>query len=180
MIEFFKRVPGTNVLAGTHGTIKRSRHQKVARSRGGGFRILFYPEYTYKQSTNPDGYFIVCANREKIIIPKTVHRLVALAWHKKPPWATQVNHIDGNKTNNHFTNLEWCTCKENIQHASKLGLRPHGEGHAWAKLNEAQVREIKKLLGKVSRSTIAERYGVSKGAIQCIANGKSWKHITGE
>src|SRR5699024_4379605 len=39
----------------------------------------------------------------------------------------QVNHIDGNKTNNHYTNLEWCSKTENMQHASKNGLIKQSE-----------------------------------------------------
>lgn len=47
-----------------------------------------------------------------------VHRLVALTYLPEPgPNQIWVNHKDGNKTNNHYTNLEWTTISENIQHS---------------------------------------------------------------
>lgn len=53
----------------------------------------------------------------------SVHRLVAKVFLPEAmDGQTQVNHIDGNKLNNSFTNLEWTTPSENSQHAHDIGL----------------------------------------------------------
>ena len=58
-------------------------------------------------------YFRVCSGYQKYM----VHRIVALAFCLKEQGKNYVNHIDGNPTNNKASNLEWCTQKENMQHA---------------------------------------------------------------
>lgn len=69
------------------------------------------------------GYLLVHLGKSKI---KMVHTLVAEAFLPNPDGKKFVNHIDGNKSNNKVTNLEWVTSKENVNHAIRTGLRnPH-------------------------------------------------------
>lgn len=62
------------------------------------------------------GYLQVTLSNNKSLVYCTVHRLVAEAFIPNPDKKKQVNHIDGNKSNNSVSNLEWCTCRENIIH----------------------------------------------------------------
>jgi hypothetical protein len=72
---------------------------------------------------NKDGYLRVWLSKESKKKPFFVHRLVAEAFLPNENNHPVVNHIDGNKSNNDMSNLEWCTRSENDKHAFKLGLR---------------------------------------------------------
>lgn len=110
-----------------------------------------------------------------------IHRLVALAFVKNPEEKPFVNHMDGNKENNFYKNLEWCTQKENATHAYKKGLLVihEGEDSCKAILSKKDVLEIKKLLSEkiLKHREIADRYGVSRKTITSISTNQSWKSV---
>ena len=78
------------------------------------------------QSYDSKGYLKVSLYKNKIRKCIKVHRLVALTFIENPDNKSQVNHKDGNKENNNVSNLEWTTCKENIEHAYKNNLAKKG------------------------------------------------------
>jgi len=74
---------------------------------------------------NNKGYYYVTFKKRGSRKNHLVHRLVAGAFIENAENKRCVNHIDGNKTNNNISNLEWCTHSENNKHAYSIGLKCH-------------------------------------------------------
>jgi hypothetical protein len=130
---------------------------------------------------NKVGYLYVgiSVNNKKANL--NVHRLVAKAFIPNPDNKPQVNHIDGNKTNNVVSNLEWATISENTLHAYKTKLIKNckGEASALAKLTKRQVVDIyKRLRGGELAVKLAKEYGVSKNTIADIKHQRTWESVT--
>lgn len=106
------------------------------------------------------------------------HRLIAECYLENPKNKPQVNHIDGNKLNNNFSNLEWVTRQENMTHAKENGLMCTNFRPASAKLNKQEVKEIKEMYknGMTTRQ-IAEKVKVGKSSVHLIVSGQSYKHL---
>lgn len=110
-----------------------------------------------------------------------VHVLVAEAFVPNPHNKPQVNHIDGDKTNNKSANLQWVTASENVQHAYSAGIRTasvKGDDHPWSKLTEQDVQAIREARASgVNRRILAEKYGVGMRQISRITNRTRWGHV---
>lgn len=122
------------------------------------------------------GYLKISLKKDKY---KTflVHRLVLQSFRCES--SLVCNHINGIKTDNNLSNLEFCTQKQNINHSiSKLGNCRKGIRNSQALLNENQVKDIIKLLRKKTKLVdIAKLYKVSPVTIGDIKQNRSWKHI---
>lgn len=124
------------------------------------------------------GYLTVGLCKEGKTKTYSVHRLVAIAFIVNPHNKKTVNHIDGNKTNNLVSNLEWCTYSENQQHAFNIGLHQPtiGENSSFHKLNLKEVEEIRKNFDGNYKRT-ADIYGVSPRTIKRIIKRETWCKI---
>jgi hypothetical protein len=107
-----------------------------------------------------------------------VHRLVAMCYHASKEFeGAVVNHLDGNKLNNHFSNLEWCTRAENVIHAYKIGLHKNAEQHHFSRLSNQDILNIKSLYSSgTSQVALSKRYNVGQDHISRIINNKRRRH----
>ena len=119
-----------------------------------------------------DGYLLCSLSHAGKSRPHKVHRLVALSFLPNPENKPQVNHIDGNKANNHIDNLEWASAKENINHALNSGLIN-------SKLSEEDVLYIR--TNYIPKSpefgcrALAKKFNVVPSVISNVVKGKTYK-----
>lgn len=180
-IEIWKPVVGyeNNYAVSNLGRVKRT-------ASGCGARV----GHVLKANPRGDkGYLSVGLRKDGNYKSFLVARIVALTFIHNPEDKPQVNHKDGNKTNNRVDNLEWATNGENAQHAYDLGLNPRekifeqipkpGELNAAHKLKDNQVVEIrnKYASGNYSLKNISKEYGVYYTTIHKIVKHLTWKHL---
>lgn len=104
-----------------------------------------------------------------------VHRLVAAAFHGPCPAGMECCHNDGDKLNNHASNLRWDTPEANRADRTAHGVN-QGERGGAAKLTRGQVVEIRQALTTSSRC-LARQYGVARSTIRDIRARKTWSHL---
>jgi len=127
-----------------------------------------------------NGYKMVILYKEGIRKNFLVHRLVAMSFVPNPNGFNEVNHIDGDRLNNNFSNLEWVDSKSNKKHAWEKGLYNHkGSNHYLSRFTDKDIRKIRNIFnaGKMSQRSIARQYGVHQMTISHIVRYKTWKHV---
>ena len=110
----------------------------------------------------------------------SVHRIIASLFVEGQKEGLQVNHKDGDKTNNSHENLEWVTNLENQRHSWKNGRKaPRGSSNGLSKLVESQVLEIIELIkeGKLTQAEIGDRYNVARSTIGKIKSKANWGYL---
>lgn len=99
------------------------RVKSLVRQRSNGKGMYWTKEFIKKPTKNRK-YFSIKLHKENETLFTGVHRLLAIAFiDGRTQYRDQVNHIDGNPSNNDLSNLEWCSQLENNHHAIDIGLR---------------------------------------------------------
>jgi hypothetical protein len=128
-----------------------------------------------KTSDHGDGYrqigLMMKSGKQKMI---REHRLFAICFLENPEDKSEVNHIDGIKSNNSLSNLEWTTRSENIRHADRTGLRNIlGENHGCAKLKDSEIPLIFQMRKTgLTLKVIGDHFGIGQTQIHHILSGK--------
>lgn len=127
-----------------------------------------------KPDENSCGYLRVTLSKNNKQKRVFIHRLVAELFVDNKNGFNQVNHKDGNKQNNNYTNLEWCNQSLNQKHAYLVGLQV-----VKTKVSEEQVHEICKRLQDLEPvSKIYREVFATQDIVADIKRRRTWKHIS--
>lgn len=136
----------------------------------------------FKQRVTRGYYYVrlaIMVNGEKIFSKNlSVHRLVAKAFvYGESSSKKEVNHINGDRLNNHWSNLEWVTPSENVQHAIKLGLVDHSKFNYHTTISPTEIDIIFSLREDgMKHKAIARLLHIGTSTVTHILNGTRRKN----
>lgn len=187
-MEIWKDVVGYEGLyqVSNIGRIKSMRrgiiYKDVEICRNGFKSTFIHPvrERIMKQHSYGTGYKQIMLSNKGTKSSPAVHRLVISAFVGPLPDGCQVNHKDGNKSNNRVENLEYVTARENMMHAKMTGLWDlRGERNSNTELSKDDIVNIRRDYSprKISSRFLARKYNVNKSTILNIIHRRTWGHI---
>jgi len=134
------------------------------------------PQYLLEPHLNTDKYYDICikdANNKKII--RLVHQLVLEAnGYIKPFEDAEVRHLDGNRLNNHISNLRWGTSKENGEDLAKHGTLK-GHLNPFSKLKPTDILFIRN--SGLSTSDLMAKFKATRSCICNARNGRTYQNV---
>lgn len=158
-------------IEGYNGNYLISDNGEVISIKNNYYRIL-------RKRINMRGYYYVnlCNNGKYKSV--SIHRIVGKYFVNNPNNYNVLNHIDGNKLNNNFNNLEWCTTSHNTKEAVRIGLLNIKKGKDSnlysGKIDIDIANKIREIRNKenLSYSKIAKMFDLSKNTIINICKNK--------
>ncbi len=115
----------SNIWVSTHGNLRRKAKNGELVDKNSYFNNCGYRCFTYQ------------CHETKKIKSKTVHSVVALLYIGTRPAGLEIDHIDNDKTNNHYTNLQYVTRDQNMAKTPAF-LRIAAEGRTPKQIKKAQ------------------------------------------
>ena len=169
----WKDIPGYEnyYQVSTNGLVRSVDRYVKNKTGGNSFKIgrpmkMFMTEF---------GYFRVRLCKYGIIKNYHVHKLVAITFIENINNKPIINHIDCNKKNNNVENLEWCTVKENNEHALKNNLILSGINCPNVKVDKRKSEHVTSLRNMgFSVKNIIEITGVTRTNVYRIINNKHY------
>jgi hypothetical protein len=145
------------------------------RGRRGGMTDSWLPLKSIRRGRDN---LVVNLHRDGVKSARYVQHLVLAAFVGPRPPGLVCCHWDGDPSNNRVANLRWDTDQSNMDDMLRHGTRGRGETASRARLKEAEVREIRRMMAQgASPDDLAGRFGVGSPNIRAIACGRRWRHI---
>jgi hypothetical protein len=165
-MEIWKDIKGYEGLYQISNEGRVKALSRVVKSRWGTPKPL--KEKEIREIVDSLGYSRLSLSKDGKVKAHKIHRLVAEAFLVGEG---QINHIDGNKQNNHVSNLEFCTQRENNIHAQETGLKP----------SKYYIPIVCNETGELfeSKAALARSLGISGIMVSSYVRG-NMKHIKGK